>query len=110
MHFLSCRICFISLSISEKALSTGTSLDYARIFKQMIHELQRCQTHYPEILTRLVIIKVKMCNARSNVQQLEIHPSLGPVGRKLGPGIQMISSAASHNQRLALFRSVLVQS
>ena len=55
---------------------------------------------------RLVIIKVKMCNARSNVQQLEIHPSLGPVGRKLGPGIQMISSAASHNQRLALILKI----
>ena len=37
-----------------RVLPTGTSLDYARIFKQMIHELQRCQTHYPEILTLLL--------------------------------------------------------
>ena len=37
-----------------RVLPTGTSLDYARIFKQMIHELQRCQTHYPEVLTLLL--------------------------------------------------------
>lgn len=37
-----------------RVLPTGTSLDYDRIFKQMIHELQRCQTHYPEILTLLL--------------------------------------------------------
>lgn len=37
-----------------RVLPTGTSLDYARIFKQMIYELQRCQTHYPEILTLLL--------------------------------------------------------
>ena len=37
-----------------RVLPTGTSLDYARIFKQMINELQRCQTHYPEILTLLL--------------------------------------------------------
>ena len=37
-----------------RVLPTGTSLDYARIFKQMIYELQRCQTHYPELLTLLL--------------------------------------------------------
>lgn len=33
---------------------TGTSLEYERIFKKMISELQRCQTDYPEMLTILL--------------------------------------------------------
>ena len=38
-----------------RILGTGTSLEYSRIFKQMIQELQRCQTHYPELLTLLLL-------------------------------------------------------
>lgn len=37
-----------------RVIPTGTSLDYPRIFKMMIRELQRCQTHYPEFLTMLL--------------------------------------------------------
>ncbi|MCI8598916.1 MAG: AraC family transcriptional regulator [Lachnospiraceae bacterium] len=37
-----------------RVIPTGTSLDYTRIFKLMIHELQRCQSHYPEFLTLLL--------------------------------------------------------
>lgn len=33
---------------------TGTSLEYTRIFKQMIQELQRCQIDYQELLTLLL--------------------------------------------------------
>ncbi len=33
---------------------TGTSLEYERIFKRMIFELQRCQTDYEEMLTLLL--------------------------------------------------------
>ncbi len=36
-------------------ISTGTSLEYTRIFKQMIQELQICQTCYPELLTLLLL-------------------------------------------------------
>lgn len=35
-------------------LYTGTSLEYAQIFKRMISELQQCQSHYPEMLTLLL--------------------------------------------------------
>lgn len=38
-----------------RVLSIGTTFEYARIFKQMILELQRCQTHYPELLTLLLL-------------------------------------------------------
>lgn len=38
-----------------RILKTGTSLEYSRIFRQMIQELQRCQTHYPELLTLLLL-------------------------------------------------------
>lgn len=37
-----------------RVIPSGASLDYVRIFKQMIHELQRCQIHYPELLTLLL--------------------------------------------------------
>ncbi len=39
---------------SMRVIPTGASLEYTRIFKQMIRELQRCQTHYPELLTLLL--------------------------------------------------------
>ena len=32
----------------------GTSLEYERIYKKMISELQRCQNHYEELLTMLM--------------------------------------------------------
>jgi len=35
-------------------INTGTSLEYTRIFKQMILELQRHQSDYPEMLTLLL--------------------------------------------------------
>lgn len=35
-------------------LYSGTSLEYARIFKQMIYELQQCQENYEELLTMLL--------------------------------------------------------
>ncbi len=38
-----------------RVMDTGTFLEYAGIFKQMIQELQRCQTHYPELLTLLIL-------------------------------------------------------
>lgn len=38
-----------------RVMDTGTSLEYAGIFKQMIQELQRCQIHYPELLTLLIL-------------------------------------------------------
>lgn len=37
-----------------RVIPSGTSLEYTRIYKQMIQELQRCQTHYPEFLTLLL--------------------------------------------------------
>ncbi len=33
---------------------TGTSLEYSRIFKQMIYELQQCQSDYEELLSMLL--------------------------------------------------------
>lgn len=36
-----------------RVIYTGTSLEYTRIFKQMIQELQRCQTDYKEFLVLL---------------------------------------------------------
>lgn len=40
---------------SMRVISTGTSLEYKGIFQKMIQELQRCQTHYPELLTLLLL-------------------------------------------------------
>lgn len=37
-----------------RIIKTGTTLEYARIFKQMILELQRCQGHYEELLAILL--------------------------------------------------------
>ena len=37
-----------------RILSTGTSLEYASLFKQMILELKRCQADYEELLTLLL--------------------------------------------------------
>lgn len=37
-----------------RVIHTGTSLEYVRIFKQMIQELQRCQADYKEMLTILL--------------------------------------------------------
>ena len=37
-----------------RVIYTGTSLEYNRIFKQMIQELQRCQTDYKELLVLLL--------------------------------------------------------
>lgn len=37
-----------------RIIPTGTSLEYTRIFKQMIQELQRCQTDYKELLALLL--------------------------------------------------------
>ena len=38
-----------------RVIPAGTSFEYTKIFKQMIQELQRCQTHYPELLTLLLL-------------------------------------------------------
>lgn len=38
-----------------RVITTGASLEYTRIFKQMIQELQRCQICYPELLTLLLL-------------------------------------------------------
>ena len=37
-----------------RVINTGTSLEYTRLFKQMIYELQRCQYDYKEMLTLLL--------------------------------------------------------
>ncbi len=37
-----------------RVIPAGTSLEYSRIFKQMILELQRCQTGYEELLSMLL--------------------------------------------------------
>lgn len=37
-----------------KIVYSGTSLEYARIFKQMIYELQQCQSDYEELLSMLL--------------------------------------------------------
>ncbi|MCI8430185.1 MAG: AraC family transcriptional regulator [Lachnospiraceae bacterium] len=40
---------------SMRVISTGASFEYTRLFKQMIQELQRCQSCYPELLTLLLL-------------------------------------------------------
>ncbi len=42
------------LTDEKKVLYSGTSLEYARIFKQMIHELQQCQPDYETMLSMLL--------------------------------------------------------
>lgn len=42
------------ISDDMHVLYCGTSLEYARIFKQMIYELQQCQEDYEELLTMLL--------------------------------------------------------
>ncbi len=39
---------------NTKIIYSGTSLEYARIFKQMIYELQQCQPDYEELLSLLL--------------------------------------------------------
>ncbi len=43
------------ISDDKKAIYCGTSLQYTRIFKQIIHELQNCQENYEELLSMLLI-------------------------------------------------------
>ncbi|MCI8577603.1 MAG: AraC family transcriptional regulator [Lachnospiraceae bacterium] len=38
-----------------RVIETGTSLEYTRLFRQMILELQKCQDYYPELLTILLL-------------------------------------------------------
>ena len=55
-----------------RILNTGTSLEYSRIFRQMIQELQRCQTHYPELLTLLLLellIRIERQTGREHRQK-----------------------------------------
>lgn len=42
------------LTDDMKVIYSGTSLEYARIFKQMIYELQQCQIGYEEMLSMLL--------------------------------------------------------
>ena len=46
---------FYGITDDMRVISTGASFEYTRIFKQMIQELQRCQTHYPDLLTLLLL-------------------------------------------------------
>lgn len=39
---------------NKKIIFSGTSLEYTRIFKQMISELQLCQEDYPQLLSMLL--------------------------------------------------------
>lgn len=52
------------------------------------------------------MIKVEMCNAGGNIQNLKIQSSTGTVGGKLWAVIKAISAAASYNQRFCLIFEV----
>lgn len=39
---------------NTRVIYTGTSLEYSKIFKQMIYELQQCQSDYEELLSMLL--------------------------------------------------------
>lgn len=58
VHFTGSNVTNILRSYGIKddirVINTGTSLEYTRIFKQMIYELQRCQHDYKEMLTLLL--------------------------------------------------------
>ena len=58
VHFTGSNVTNIlrSYGISDdmRIINTGTSLEYTRIFKQMIQELQRCQINYEELLVLLL--------------------------------------------------------
>lgn len=43
-----------SISDDMRVIHAGTSLEYTRIFKQMIQEMQRCQANYEELLVLLL--------------------------------------------------------
>lgn len=43
------------ISDEQKVMYCGTSLEYTRIFKQIIHELQHCQEDYEELLSMLLM-------------------------------------------------------
>ena len=45
-------------------------------------------------------VKVKMSLSGSDIEQLEIHPPPGPVGRHLGEGHQSVGAAASYEERV----------
>ncbi len=42
------------ISDDKRIIYSGTSLEYTRIFKQMIYELQQCRTDYEELLSILL--------------------------------------------------------
>lgn len=46
---------FYGITDDMRVISTGASFEYTRLFRQMIQELQRCQTHYPDLLTLLLL-------------------------------------------------------
>lgn len=58
VHFTGSNVTNILRSYGIKddirVINTGTSLEYTRIFKQMIYELQRCQYDYKEMLALLL--------------------------------------------------------
>ena len=57
----------------------------------------------------LFMIKMKMCNSGSNIENLKINSSPRTVGGKLWAREKMISAAASHNKRSALIFKIQVR-
>ena len=47
-----------------------------------------------------LVFKIKMCFPGSDIQDLEIKPPFGAVGREPGAREQMVSPAAAHDERL----------
>ena len=45
-------------------------------------------------------VKIKMSLSGRHIEQLEVHPAAGAVGRQLGQGHQAVGAAAAHEQRV----------
>ena len=68
-----------------------------RLFRAVDHHLP-CSHH----CVFFTFVKIEMGFSGCNIQDLEIQSSSGSVSRQLRAGIQMIGSAASHDERSAL--------
>lgn len=94
-----------------KVIYCGTSLEYARIFKQIIQELQQCQEHYEEFLSMLlheIFISLhrqilKKCTIRNEYLENEMELATQYFNDNYNTSISIDEYAASRGMSISWF-------
>lgn len=94
-----------------RVIYTGTSLEYSRIFKQMIYELQKCQSDYEELLSMLlhqIFISIhrqitKERNIRNEYLEAEMETAIQYFNENYNTAINIESYALSKGMSISWF-------